>query len=98
MESGQLFFAFLALIIFFLVLVAGAKEKPESFAAGVTGAPGGGPVIVRTRGTKFPKIMKIAVKPNWYGTSKIEDFAAGAGNVLLFPLKMLAGFFRRRTD
>jgi len=97
MESGQLFFAFLALIVFFLVLVGGAKEKPERFAA-AGGAAGGGPVIVRTGGTKFPKIMKIAVKPNWYGNSKIEDFAAGAGNVLLFPLKMLAGFFRRRTD
>ncbi len=95
MESGQLFFAFLALVIFFLVLVGGAREK-EGHAHAAGG--GGGPLIVRTKPTKFPKAMRIAVKPNWSGTSSAEDFATSLSSVLLFPLKMLVGFFRRRVD
>jgi len=97
MESGQLFFSFLALIVFFLVLVAGAKEKPERHAHGETSA-GSGPVIVRTKGTKIPRGMRIAVKPQWHGTSSAEDFSTSTAGVLLFPLKMLVGFFRRKTD
>ena len=100
MESGQLFFSFLALIVFFLVLVAGAKEKPERHEHGDTSATsaGSGPVIVRTKGTKIPKVIKIGVKPQWHGTSTAEDFSTSAAGVLLFPLKMLVGFFRRKTD
>ncbi len=92
MESGQMFFAFLALIIFFLMIIASAKETKQG---GAYAAEGGGPVIVTSKPTKFPKVMKIAVKPYWGGTTSVEDFGKGAASVLLYPLKIITGFFRR---
>lgn len=95
MESGQLFFAFLALIVFFLMIIASAKETKQGDAYA---SEDGGPLIVTSKPTKFPKTIKIAVKPRWGGSTKYEDFAGGVGAVLLFPLKMIVGFFRRSKD
>jgi hypothetical protein len=95
MESGQMFFAFLVLIVLFLMIIASAKETKH---AGAYAAEDGGPVIVTSKPTKFPKTVKIAVKPSWGGRASFEDFASGAGAVLLFPLKMIVGFFRRSKD
>lgn len=95
MESKQLFFAFLALIIFFLIIITSAKEIRTG---GSYAAEGGGPLIVTSKPTKFPKTIKIAVKPSWGGTKTYEDFGTSVAAVLLYPLKMLVGFFRRYKE
>ena len=95
MESGQMFFAFLALIVFFLMIIASAKETKHS---GAYVAEGDGPVIVTSKPTKFPSTVKIAVNPEWGGRTMYENFATNAMAVVLYPLKMLVGFFKRSKD
>ncbi|MCX6768123.1 MAG: hypothetical protein NTY90_05370 [Candidatus Micrarchaeota archaeon] len=78
-QGGQVFFAFLAVMVAVLLALTPSKKAPSAPAGYPQGYPA--PVMVGG-GAQIPNVMKIKIKPAWGDTTNLEDWAFSMGKAV----------------
>jgi hypothetical protein len=89
-SEGTQFFGFLAIVAGILALLSNPPKVSAKPRSSPSSAPSyyPPPVIVRSSPSPPRQDIKLKIKEPWFGTTPVEDFFSGLGDVVLFPVRI----------